>query len=218
MQEVLLVCKKLERIGQMIDERHKDENYSKGKGSEYDKLKKFGDRIFEQEKETTKHYYFVDFKYKEKVYFCLWYTDEVDGFHTNNEGLEIFDSLEQAKNYCTKNAMTYNDEHTHYDIDKVEEWVNNGTGGDVDWELILDFWNIAIDLTVSLKVEFIGNIDDEYNDIYDKLFYGNNLPTINTSDKEYIPEWTEEEVLELKQVIGAGVLMFALCFGAREDN
>ena len=33
--------------------------------------------------------------------------------------------------------------------------------------------------------------------IYEKLFYGCNLPAIKKSEKEYIPQWTEEEKMEL---------------------
>jgi len=164
-----------------------------------------------------KTYYLAEFRYAERSYFCIWYNDEVDGFYTENDKLIHFDSLDEAKKYSDEQAITYSDEVSLDDMVKVQEWVSAGIGGDVDCHLLLVFWNSVHDLAATIKREYIGN-ERVYTHVYEKLFYGNNLPTINTSGREYIPEWTDEEVLDLKQVIGAGILMFAQCFGIVETN
>jgi len=169
-----------------------------------------------------RRYYAAEFKYIDRIYFCIWYNNLVDmndteGLCINNGRILYFDRMEKLKHYCETHEMMYIDEPTQYDMVRIQQWVREGTSDDIDCDLLLIFWNIVIDLAATLKLDFIGN-DDEYDDVYSKLFAGNNLPTINTSGKEYIPMWSEEEVLQLKQVIGRGVIMFAQCFGEQGNS
>jgi hypothetical protein len=152
-----------------------------------------------------KTYYLEEFKYMERSYFCIWYSDEVDGFYMEENKIVYFNSLEEVKQYCLKHGILYieeeNMEYSRQDMHAIQQWVSEGNGDDVDCNLLLTFWNIVTDLAATLKIDYVGD-DDKYFRIYDKLFHGNNLPMINTSGKTYIPAWTDEEVLELKQVIG----------------
>jgi len=159
-----------------------------------------------------KTYYLAEFKYPTKSYCCIWYSGEVDGFQTENNALVYFDSFEEAKQYCAQHEIRYvEDEVSKDDIGKVEQWLSDGGGEDVDCDLLLRFWNSVTDLAATFGIEYIGN-ERMYTNIYEKLFYGNNLPTINTSGRTYISKWTEGELLALKEIIDIGVNLFAESF------
>ena len=49
----------------------------------------------------------------------------------------------------------------------------------------------------------------EYDKIYDKLFYGNNLLTINKSKKKYVPIFSEEEIKQVKDILMSGINMLS---------
>jgi len=200
--------------------RATDDKYGVGYESEARKrdekqLQKYGDRHFEKG-EKMKTFYFETFTYTEAVYVCLSYMDNADmdtadGLYTENNRLVYFESLKKAQQFCSERGKHYIAEPTIYDMVWIQKWVIEGNGENVDCRVLLDFWNIVSDLALALKMDFIGE-DEKYNHTYDKLFHGNNLPMINTSGREYVPIWSEEEVLQLKQVIGRGVIMFAQCF------
>lgn len=75
----------------------------------------------------------------------------------------------------------------------------------------LNKWNIIDDLSKTLEVDFVGNLD-EYTDLYSKFVFGSNIPALNTSGKEYIPVFDEEEKSQIANVTKdmIRILKFAL--------
>lgn len=48
--------------------------------------------------------------------------------------------------------------------------------------------------------------EDKANfDIYEKLFWGNNLPTVTPAGKTYVPVWTQNELERLRSVMAYGI-------------
>jgi hypothetical protein len=57
-----------------------------------------------------------------------------------------------------------------------------------------------------------ANLDSRYvflsrqaSYIYEKLFYGNNLPSITPIGEHYIPSWSNDELIEMRLVFMAGL-------------
>jgi hypothetical protein len=46
------------------------------------------------------------------------------------------------------------------------------------------------------------------NDIYDKVFFGNNLPSMTPPGEHYVPAWSEEEIDRLSRVLTGGLRLF----------
>lgn len=144
----------------------------------------------------------VYFLSQEQNYYGIWYSDETkDGFLTQNNDMLTFESEKAAFEFIRfhtsyrKPATT-----TIYDMDKVQRMID--LRQPLDACVILEIWNIAGDLAGSVKTSFLGDLKDDLTDqIYDKLFYGNNLPEINTSGKIYTPQFTEEEWQKLKDIL-----------------
>lgn len=77
-------------------------------------------------------------------------------------------------------------------------------------------WNIINDVYYSINKEFIGN-SSEYNIVYDKLFYGNNLPVINHTREKYNPIFSENEVENIKKIIKNGLCEIIQLFITEEE-
>ena len=98
-----------------------------------------------------------------------------------------------------KNDINFEEEVTEYRIDEIERWVNAKVI-EVDCQMILKFWNIVDDISESVKKSIYKRTDISER-IYEKLFYGNNLKSINTSGREYVPKWSDEELEVLKNIL-----------------
>ena len=114
----------------------------------------------------------------------------------------LFESDEECiKSFLYKNNYKY--EHvSQYNFDENDY---------SDCNDYLNKWNIIDDLSKTLEIDFIGNLD-EYTDLYSKFVFGSNIPALNTSGKEYIPVFDEEEKSQIANVTNdmIRILKFAL--------
>lgn len=138
--------------------------------------------------------------------YCIWYSDEAeDGFLTQACQLLTFaDENSAVKFIQTNTSYRAPVTTTIYDADTIEQMMDQQHPFDAC--ITLEFWNIAGDLANSAGRPFQGNIKDDLTDkVYDKLFYGNNLPEINTSGHLYTPEFTDEEYTRLMDILADAV-------------
>lgn len=151
-------------------------------------------------------YFIVRFIYKQREYYSIWFDDERDGFITENERIITFPNKAQLKKHCSKQKLAVEESISEYDLDKLDYWISE-VDPTIDAVFILNFWNIFMDVSASVDKPFMG--DEEQNgEVYRKLFYGNNLPSINRSGELYIPEWSENEVIQIKCVMENGSELF----------
>lgn len=151
-------------------------------------------------------YFIVRFIYKQKEHYSIWFNEEQDGFITENEKITVFPNMTQLEKYCNKQKLTVEDGISEYDLDRLHFWIGEVTPN-IDVVFILNFWNIFMDIAVSVNKPFMGN-EEQNGGVYRKLFYGNNLPSINRSGEPYIPEWSESEVIQIKCVMENGSELF----------
>lgn len=161
-----------------------------------------------------KTYYIIEFKDISKSYFYIWFTNDIDGFLVKNGEVVLFSSYEDAKEYCRKSGFLLEQPLTYYDIAEIRELVIQKRGS-IENDKILDFWNIMIDFSKSINKAFEGS-KEEYNRIYDKLFFGNNLPSINTTKETYIPKWSDKEKEMIYNVLRNG--LFLLNVNSNDTN
>lgn len=149
-------------------------------------------------------YYIIEFIWKLDSYYAIWQTDENDVFICKNNKVIFWRDLKELRIYFESN---YNDllenEIVTYNLDSIQDWCK-ATTNDIDCDLILNMWNIFKDAASSTKEQFLGD-SEILNSLYDKIFYGNNLKTINSSDKLFTPIFDTQEILNIKQVVQDGV-------------
>lgn len=155
----------------------------------------------------------ICFSSKKAKLYCVWFSDdENDGFLLDDSALRVFPSENLALE-CLKAFPSYKKaiKTTTYDIDEVKRIASHAIP--LNAHMILDFWNIVNDLAKSIQISYKGHTEDSLtNRIYDKLFYGNNLPEINTSNRIYVPQFTSEEYARLLTVLSDGITIVEFVF------
>lgn len=148
----------------------------------------------------------ICFRVDEAIFYGIWFSDdETDGFLLEDSSVKIFDSesaafafLQSFSSYQKTIGLTV------YDVNQIVQIIM-GTRVPNPCS-ILDFWNIVGDLANSPGIPYEGNQRDRLtNGIYDKLFCGSNLPTINTSGRIYVPQFTQEESIRLTEILIDGI-------------
>ena len=73
-------------------------------------------------------------------------------------------------------------------------------------------WNLFSDVAHSMpdKGSAFEHLDSQPT-IYDKLFWGNNLPSMTPEGMHYSPEWSAAEVASLAEILSAGLDLFESC-------
>jgi hypothetical protein len=154
-----------------------------------------------------REYFPLVFIIKSKEHYCCWYTNEEDGFIVEENHLLFFDTLDELKIHSTKQKIDLNlkEDILIISIDELQKFVENDSK-ELDCNLILNYWNIIGDVSKSLGVEFYGDERSSIlSTIYNKLFYGNNLPAVTPKGKSFHPLWEFEEIQEIRKVIQDGL-------------
>lgn len=158
-----------------------------------------------------KEYYPFSFSLYGKDYYCIWYTDEKDGFLEKCNRILTFQNQQQLYIYAKDNDLTFRDNITELSIDIAVDWLREKSNN-IDCKYFLDFWNTISDLAYTVHESFYGNYEtDIILNIYDKLFYGNNLPSIKGDGENYYPAWSMEEIDVLIQVVKDGLRIIDTC-------
>lgn len=141
-------------------------------------------------------YTILEFKLNCSVKYCIWYLDENDDeeFLKTNGKIRIYKSKGLASEILCNQNINYN--IISYDLDIIISSIKNSEFNSTD---ILDFINIVTDITKTFNTNI--HEDEAFGTIYDKLFYGENLSTINQSNNTYHPIFENEEIEVLKKYI-----------------
>ncbi|REJ95962.1 MAG: hypothetical protein DWQ29_01270 [Planctomycetota bacterium] len=135
--------------------------------------------------------------------FFLWFTDEVDGVVLEAGNLVTFSTLQECIDFAeTRHLDLGSRESTVVAIDQARDWIEHFETSPVDARVLLNTWNMLEDYLRSR-----GSSGESFplgeNDLYEKLFFANNLPSITPSGQKFAPDWSLEEkqriVAALKQ-------------------
>jgi hypothetical protein len=91
---------------------------------------------------------------------------------------------------------------THYDFDTVQAWCAS-TADTLDCATLLSAWNLLGDLPHAENL--FAWADVRAKGVYDKLFFGCNLPAITPQGNHYVPTWSAPEITALKRVLLLGL-------------
>lgn len=149
------------------------------------------------------------FQLKGQQYYLLWFTNEVDGFVKSQDGsILCFSDLSGLSRFATENKYEIESEDTILlDLDQLLSWLDKPTARKIDCVLFLNAWNLFTDISKTVGEEFEEN-RDQNTPVYDKLFWGNNLPSVTPPGKRYTPKWTAKEVQALREILTSGLSLF----------
>ena len=97
-----------------------------------------------------------------------------------------------------------------HDLDALEHWMKNAKPESIDCSVILSSWNLFVDVARSVVESGADFLEQEgkLNAIYDKIFWGNNLPSVTPEGREYCPIWSADEVSCLAEIMASGLALF----------
>ena len=132
--------------------------------------------------------------------FVIWYTNDDDGLlHESSGRLLTCSTAEAALTHAAVLGVTLEDEPPmEYDFDSLVRWCAQPSAETIDCSRFLEAWNMLCDAD-ALQAGDFGK------DVYDKLFWGNNLPAVTPPGECYTPLWNLDEVRELQSILGRGI-------------
>jgi len=142
-------------------------------------------------------------------YFLVWHTAESNSLLRDQHGHLLVETHEQRlrKSAESQSIRIEPDSPAQYDFDKTERWCANPDDTSVDCNAILEHWNFLEDLAAwpSEQQSAYQTASKNATGVYSKLFFGSNLPAVTPVGEEYVPNWTEAELDELRGVLAAGI-------------
>jgi hypothetical protein len=166
----------------------------------------------------------------EEKYFPLWYRlNDEDRYliwiwneqaeqtflAVDAEGfIPSFEDLVGLREYAALNRYGLESENPLlHDLDWVESWTVSQRKP-IDCKKALGSWNLFVDIANSIgdRGSAFKHLDSQLpKTIYEKLFWGNNLPSMTPKDAHYVPKWSIDEIRSMRQILGAGLQMFEGC-------
>jgi len=137
-------------------------------------------------------FYLVQYRFNDQRRYFFWFSEVSDGVLTDGSKRVItFSTKLEALSFAKKRKFkVMKSRTTFYDFDIIKKWIlPNAT---IDCKPMLDFWNMIKDISSSVGVDF--NYESvKYNKVYNKLFWGSNLPAVTPRGSKYLPKWNDSE-------------------------
>jgi hypothetical protein len=130
-----------------------------------------------------------------RTLFLLWDSDDwaLNRVLADAGRVVSFSDEESAREYALAENLTLapkEELHLH-DLDSAVCWLEADAGPDCS--LLLAIWNLAGDVARSVNEPFEDR-GEGLDEVYNKLFFGNNLPSMTPPGEQYNPQWTEDEL------------------------
>ncbi|CAN5325096.1 hypothetical protein BH09BAC1_BH09BAC1_27990 [soil metagenome] len=155
-------------------------------------------------------YYIVQIKLDRINYFLLWGEDEdgIDKFLMDHGKVLHFHNLDNLLLHVKKETieLAVDDGEAPnvtdvFDLDKINFWVKHPRKH-IDTNMFNQAWNYAGDLNATIPFDFRKHYKNKVTlKIYDKLFWGLNLPVVTPAGRYYVPLWKHKEVMLLRNVM-----------------
>jgi len=155
-----------------------------------------------------REYYPCRCRLDKKDFYFIWFSGEKDGVFVESDGkIPTFEDLSKLLKYASLQNISLKDENANlFDLDKVENSIKQDSF-EVNCIDFLNTWNLFDDVSHSLN----GNFDSNRkmtNKIYEKLFWGNNLPVVTPEGKSYEPIWSKKELKIMCEILSKGFSTF----------
>jgi hypothetical protein len=146
--------------------------------------------------------------------FLIWISDEKDCVEVDAEGfIPSFENDACLRAYAHQKHFGLEDEEPIlHDLDAVASWTK-APDARIDCSKTLAAWNLFVDVarSVPTKGSRFERLDEEFPNIYKKVFWGNNLPAITPRGEKFVPAWSPEEVASLAEILTVGLDLFWSC-------
>jgi len=156
----------------------------------------------------SREYYSYWYRLNNEDSFLIWFSNEKDGFVVNENGfVPSFNNKSDLKMYADKIQIKVDVDNPNLtDLDIIKTWLNNSEKIE-DYNSFLDAWNLFEDISISSNGDFDEN-KEVTNDIYNRIFWGCNIPAVTPEGESFTPTWTIEELKTIRETLNYGLQMF----------
>lgn len=141
--------------------------------------------------------------------FVVWYEGSPDGFLRDDCGdLVASEAMHDVQAAARAGGFVpVAEDPAVYDFDSIRAWCTAPKAAEVDCKRFLNAWNFFDDLTgLHARADTpFTRLSRAEAKCYDKLFWGNNLPSLTPVGERYVPTWKRSEVAGIRRVMSAGL-------------
>ncbi len=146
--------------------------------------------------------------------YLIWISDEKTSVEVDAGGfIPTFKDPLLLRRYADlQHYILQSDEPVLHDLDWVVTWTKSPVEP-VNCEKALVAWNLFGDVAGSIGERGVAfeRLHRSSRATYDKLFWGNNLPSMTPEGRQYVPEWSPDEIAALTEILTTGLDLFASC-------
>jgi hypothetical protein len=156
-----------------------------------------------------REYYICWYRLDGKDSYLIWFsTDEDDGVFVGESNLSpSFDNTAALRNFAKSNKIKLKkEEPLLIDLDIVKNWLKGTENKVKDYNPFLNAWNLFEDISVSTNEDFHKNRN---YDIYERIFWGCNIPAVTPEGESFTPNWTKKELKIIREIMNSGLKIFA---------
>ena len=158
---------------------------------------------------THLKYYIIWYRLYGIDSYLIWYSDEKDGVFVDSNGfVPSFKDSDSLLKYAAERTISVDiEEPILLNLDRVNKWLEEKDVELIECNTFNGAWNLFADVSHSIN----GKIDPDPDltlEIYNKLFWGCNLPSVTPKGEKYHPAWTQRELKIMAEVLGSGMQMF----------
>jgi hypothetical protein len=154
-------------------------------------------------------YYILWYRLDGSNSYLIWFSDENDEVLVDEGGVvPSFKDTNSLVNYAEERGISVDvGEPILLDLDVLGRWLKEKDVELIDPSRFNGAWNLFADVSRSVNGGFDSNRELTQK-IYNKLFWGCNLPSVTPEGEQYHPAWTERELKIMYEVLGSGLQMF----------
>jgi hypothetical protein len=153
-------------------------------------------------------YFLLRYRLNDHDGYLVWFSDEADHDRIllDEMGkLLTFSDTDRAVIFADARHWQLNYEAPRlHNLDLIQEWLIQPLQEDISCIDFLSAWNLFTDASFSIFGNDFSCGNERTNHVYDKLFWGNNLPAVTPAGKSYQPIWTTDEIAELHRILTNG--------------
>ena len=157
----------------------------------------------------TPSYYRLWYRLDHADGYLIWFSNATDGVVTQPDGtVPSFRDQEAVQTYASSQHLTLDEmEPLLHDLDSIVAWLGRSRPAELDCATFLTAWNLFGDLSASVKGDFDSDRTRTQH-VYEKLFWGTNLPSVTPPGKHYTPLWNDEELRVMREILTNGLMLF----------
>jgi hypothetical protein len=161
-------------------------------------------------------YFALFYQLDAKRRYLIWISEAQDSALVDSVALDeggfipTFEDAAHLRRYADLNHYRLQDEEPIlHDLDWVAAWTKS-TREPINCENALAAWNLFGDVARSVGGRGVAfeSLESRQTTIYNKLFWGNNLPSMTPNGCHYIPDWSADEIALLAEILTTGLDLF----------